>query len=245
MRVVTVVSSKGGTGKSTTAAELAAAAAARGQRVLVVDLDQQGNVTARMGVTQTTEVGFTADVLLGEATIAEAATPAPSVPGAWIIAGTHQLAALDMQPGAVMTLSRILPAVAGEWAVIVLDTAPALSPLTLSGIAAATELVVPVECKTEAYDQLGRLAPAINQVSPGQSVRWVVPTKHDGRRRLDREVLEVLREDYPGRVTAPVRESIAAADSYTVGMPVSLYAPRSQIAADYAAVTATILDATT
>lgn len=242
MKVYAVASSKGGTGKSTTAAELAAAEAARGRRVLVIDLDQQGNVSARLGVTPDTEVGFTADVLRGEASIAESATPAPSLPGAFVIAGSQELAALDLQPSVVLTLSRLLPASAGEWDSIVLDTAPALSPLTLSGLAAADVIVVPLECKTEAYDQLARLVPTINQVQPGETFRWILPTKYDGRRRLDREVLEILQEQYPGRVTSPVRETIAAADSYTLGLPVSVYVPNAPIATDYAAAIATILD---
>lgn len=242
MKIYAVASSKGGTGKSTTAAELAAVAAERGRRVLVIDLDEQSNVSARLGVTPDTEVGFTADVLSGEASIAEAATPAPSVPGVWIIAGSHQLATLDTQPGVVMTLSRLLPAVVGEWDTVVLDTAPGLSPVTLSGLAAATVIVVTLECKTEAYDQLSRLAPTITQVHPGKTFDWIVPTKFDSRRRLDREVLEILQEQYPGKVTHTVRETIQAADSYTSGLPVGRYVPNAPIAADYAAAIATILD---
>ena len=116
-----------------------------------------------------------------------------------------------------------------------------------AALAAADVVVAAVACATEAYDQLDRLAEVIAQriaprLRPGQRVHWVVPTRWDGRRLLDREIVETLTEQHPGRVTPPVRETVAAQDSYTAGQPVSRYAPRSGIAADYAAAMATIID---
>ena len=96
MTVYVVALSKGGSTKTTTAAELVAALARRGRRVLAVDLDQQGNLTTRLGVGDSTEVNaVAAEVLTAEATAIEAAVEAPSVPGASVLAGTHDLASLD------------------------------------------------------------------------------------------------------------------------------------------------------
>jgi len=244
-----VALSKGGSTKTTTAAELAAELARRGRRILAIDLDQQGNLTTRLGITEDTEVdAVSADVLLGKASATTAAIASPSVPGAWVLAGSHGLADLDHRPEVITSLRDHLPEVAGEWDDIVIDTPPSLGLVTLAGLAAADVVVVSLECKTEAFDQLRRLVEVIDEriaprLHPGQRVSWIVPTKFNARRGLDREVVEILTEDYPGRVTTPVREAIAAADAYTAGKPVSIYAPKAPITADYAQALEVILGA--
>jgi chromosome partitioning protein len=247
MTVYAVALSKGGSTKTTTAAELVAALARRGRRVLAIDLDQQGNLTTRLGVDDDTEVSaVAADVLTAEASAIEAAVPAPSVPGASVLAGTHDLAALDHRPEVITSLRDHLPEVAGKWDDVVIDTPPALGFVTLAALAAADVVVAAVACETEAYDQLARLVQAIDQrvaprMKPGQRVHWIVPTRYNARRLLDRDVVDMLTEEHPGRVTSPVREAVAARDAYTSGMPVSVYAPGSGIAADYAAALAPII----
>lgn len=247
MTVYAVALSKGGSTKTTTAAELVVALTAAERRVLAIDLDQQGNLTTRLGVTDDTEVGDVAsDVLLGSASALEAAIPAPSVPGASVLAGTHDLAELDQRPEVITSLKDHLPDLVGEWDDIVIDTPPALGLVTLAALAAADVVVAAVACETEAYDQLDRLVDVIEQrVAPrlhrGQRVHWIVPTRHDSRRLLDREVVDMLEEQFPGQVTSPVREAVAARDAYTAGQPVSIYAPGSGIAQDYAAALAPII----
>ncbi len=249
MTVYVVALSKGGSTKTTTAAELVAELARRGRRVLAIDLDQQGTLTVRLGVTGSTEViAVAADVLTGEASATDAAIAAPSVPGASVLAGTHDLAGLEQRAEVITSLRDHLPEVAGEWDDIVIDTPPAMGLVTLAALAAADVVVAAVACATEAYDQLDRLAEVIAQriaprLRPGQVVRWIVPTRYDGRRLLDREIVETLQEQHPGKVTPPVREAVAAKDSYTAGQPVSLYAPRSAVAGDYSAAMAAIIDA--
>ncbi len=240
MSVYAVALSKGGTTKTTTAAELVAELARRGRRVLAIDLDQQGNLTRRLGVTDDTEVEAVAsDILTGEASATEAATPAPAVPGAYIAAGTHDLAELETKPEVITSLRDHLPEVAGEWDDVVIDTPPALGLVTLAALAAADTVVVAVTCETEAFDQINRLSDVISQriaprMRPGQRIHWILPTRHDARRRLDREVVELLGEQFPGRVTSPVREAVAAKDAYTAGMPVSIYDPLAGVSQDYA-----------
>lgn len=247
MTVYAVALSKGGSTKTTTAAEIVAALARQGRRVLAIDLDQQGNLTRRLGMTDDTEVSaVAADVLTGAASSTEAAVDAPSVPGAQVLAGTHDLATLDQRPEVTSALRDHLPTVAGEWDDVVIDTPPALGLVTLAALGAADVVVAAVACETESYDQLDRLVQLIAEriargMRPGQQVHWIVPTRYDGRRRLDREVVDELNKHYPGRVAAPVREAVAARDAYTSGMPVSIYAPDSPIAQDYAAALAPII----
>jgi chromosome partitioning protein len=140
-----VALSKGGSTKTTTAAEIVVALASRGRKVLAIDLDQQGNLTTRMGVSRDTKVvAVTAEVLTGAVTAEEAAIAAPSVPGAFVLAGTHDLAKIDTQsvPDLVTALRDHLAAAAHVWDDVVIDTPPSLTGLTLAGLAAA-DVVVP------------------------------------------------------------------------------------------------------
>ena len=225
MTVYAVALSKGGSTKTTTAAEIAAALAARGRKVLAIDVDQQGNYSRRLGLTDDTEVDAVA---------------------ADVLAGTHDLTEIDHLPEVLVSLRDYLPMIAGEWDDVVIDTPPALGMLTLAALAAADVIVAAVACETEAYDQLGRLDDVIAgrvapRLRPGAQVHWIVPTRYDGRRLLDREVVAELEATHPGRVTTPIREAVAARDAYTAGLPVSLYVPGSGIASDYAAAMAQII----
>lgn len=247
MTVYTVALSKGGSTKTTTAAELIAALASSGRRVLALDLDQQGNLTTRCGLSRSSEVAAVAsDVLLGEATITEAAVAAPSIPGAHVIAGTHSLADVDARPEVVSVLRDRLPIDAGEWDDVVIDTPPSLGLVTLAALAAADVIVASVACEAEAYDQLDRLVGIVasrvaRTLRPGQDVHWIIPTRFDRRRLIDGEVVDLLHQKYPNKVTPPIREAVAAKDAYSAGQPVSVYAPTSGIASDYAAALAPII----
>lgn len=247
MTVYAVALSKGGSTKTTTAAEVIAELARRGRTVLGIDLDQQGNLTRRMGIRDGAGVSaVAADVLLADATAQEAAVPAPSVPGASVLTGTYELADLDQRPEVITALRDYLPTLAGEWDDVVIDTPPALGLVTLAALAAADVVIAAVACETEAYDQLARLEDVIRQriasrMRPGQRVHWIIPTRYDSRRLLDREIVELLRETRPGTVTTPIRETVQARDAYTNGQPVSIYAPGSGIAVDYASAIATVI----
>ena len=253
MTVYTVALSKGGSTKTTTAAEIAAALASAGRRVLAIDLDQQGNLTTRLGLTDDSEVtAVAAEVLTGAATAADASAPSPTVPGVHVLAGTHDLADMDTHqvPDLVTALRDHLPTVADRFDDIVIDTPPALSGLTLAGLAAADVVVAAVACEVEALDQLTRLTDVIEarlarRIHPGLAVSWVVPTRYDGRRTLDKEVVEMLEEMHPGKVTAPVREAVSVRDAYTAGMPVSVYDPSSKVTADYKAAVSPIIAVST
>lgn len=247
MTVYAIALSKGGSTKTTTAAEVAASLAAAGRRVLAIDLDQQGNLTTRLGITDDTEISaVAADVLTGDASAAEAAIASPSVPGVDVLAGTHDLEDIERNPEVISALRDYLPTLANQWDDIVIDTPPALGLVTLSALAAADVVIAAVACETEAYDQLPRLEKVIEnriakRLRPGQQIHWLIPTRYDVRRLLDREIVEQLQARYPGRVTSPVREAVAVRDAYTAGMPVSVYAPGTPIVEDYAAALAPVI----
>jgi len=159
MGIYVVATPKGGVGKSTTAAELVLALAQRRRQVLAIDLDQQGNLTARMGMTAASEVdGTTADVLTGELDIDQAATPSPVLDGVDVLAGTHALADTEAAPPAdlITFLRDELPAHAGRWDEVVIDTPPSVGALTQAGLAAAD--VIPVRSGLRPAETSGRRA---------------------------------------------------------------------------------------
>lgn len=242
MTVYTVALRKGGSTKTTTAAELVAHLAAAGRRVLAVDLDQQGNLSTRLGITAATVVaGDSAQLLTGEKEAAEVAVQSPSVAGAHVIIGTQALADAEQLPEVIVGLRDYLPSITGPgqaWDDVVIDTPPGTGTVTLAALAAADQVIAATAATAEAYEQVAGLAEVIShrvapRLRPGQSIHWIVPAIVDERQRLDREVLDALREEHNGRVTRPIRKGVAARDAYTAGMPVSVYDPSSGVAADY------------
>lgn len=239
MTVFTIALSKGGSTKTTTAAEVVAHLARCGRRVLAIDLDEQGNLSRRLGIDSDTEVASdSAQLIAGEVTAPEVAVASPAVAGAAVVVGTHRLADFDRLPETIVGLRDYLPQLAGEWDDIVIDTPPSLGTITLAGLAAADQVIAAIACRTEAYDQLDRLLDVIAQriaprLRPGQEVHWIVPGHYESRQLLDREVVELLNERFPGKVTNPIRKAVAAGDAYTAGMPVSVFDPGSPIADDY------------
>lgn len=243
MAVYCIALPKGGSSKTTTAAELVWALTQRGRRVLAIDLDQQGNLTTRMGITPHSEItGTTADVLDGSVPLEDAAEPAPSAPGAHIIAGAHDLTTLEEHPPAdlVTALRDMLTTVGERWDDVVIDTPPNVGQVTLAGLAAADHVIVSVQAATEAYDQIDRLEEVIarrlaRRIRPGLAISAVIPALVDERRLIDRDVMTLLADRFGDRVTPPIRQAVAVRDAYTAGMTVSAYDPASSVAGDYTA----------
>lgn len=244
MYTYTVALAKGGVGKSTTAAELAYQLATQGRRVLAIDLDQQGNMTTRLGVSHTLDsASGAADLLRGDATAEDAAIPS-GIEGVDVIAGTHELADVESLPEVVASLRDYLPTLT-RWDAAVIDTPPALGVVTLAGLAAADLIVAPVPPQAEALEQLHRLesfiARRVRRLKPAAEVGAVVPTMYRRLRVLDREMVEQLRAKYGERVTEPIRETVAVRDAYVSGETIGAYAPQSTAAQDYAVALADLI----
>lgn len=234
MRIITVANQKGGVGKTTTAINLATALAAIGEKVLVVDLDPQGNASTGLGIDRKDRDVSSYDVLTGEATIAEAAI-ATAVPGLSIIASTLDLLGIEMEiaaaPDRVLRLRNALRRSGEEnisFSYVLIDCPPSLNLLTLNSMAAADSVLVPLQCEFFALEGLSQLLETVEQVrgsiNPALEIQGIVLTMYDGRNNLANQVVADVRAHMGEKVydtIIPRNVRISEAPSY--GKPAILY----------------------
>ena len=207
--ILAVANQKGGVAKTTTVASLGAALAASGRRVLVVDLDPQGSLTFSLGhnpdkLTASVHEVLTAALPVGEA-ILSTDDGVDLLPATIDLAGAEAL--LLMRPGREYTLKRALAPVAADYDVVLLDCPPSLGVLTLNGLTAATEVLVPLQCETLAHRGVGQLLTTVEEVrqitNPDLELLGALATLFDARTTHSRDVLADVSGQYDIPVVAP------------------------------------------
>jgi chromosome partitioning protein len=247
--VVAIVNQKGGVGKSTTAINLAAYLAATGERLLVVDMDPQGNATSGLGVSPDSN-GCMYDVLLEGKPLQEVALKT-NVEGMDVAPATINLVGAEVE--LVSTLAREfklrraiekLPPQAYNR--VLLDCPPSLDLLTLNALTAADEVLIPVQCEYYALEGLTQLMQSIRMVreelNPRLRVGGVLLTMFDPRTNLAHQVADEVRSFFGERVFRTIiPRNVRLSEAPSFGMPIALYAPRSSGAAAYASVADEVL----
>ncbi len=235
-RIYCIANQKGGVGKTTTTVNLAAGLSRLGRRVLVVDLDPQGNATMGSGVDKRTLDPSVYDVLLESASIAEARRPSPKG-GYDVVGANRELAGAEVELVGVERRDRrlrtALAAVEGEYDFVLIDCPPSLSLLTLNGLACAHGVVVPMQCEYFALEGLSDLVNTIKQVhaniNPQLEVIGILRVMFDARITLQAQVSEQLKAHFGERVfdtVIPRNVRLAEAPSY--GMPGLVFDPSSK-----------------
>ena len=241
-RIYAIANQKGGVGKTTTAVNLGSGFARLGQKVLVVDMDQQCNATVALGGDKSMRPS-SYEVLEGDFTLSEAAQPG-GPQNMWLVPGSPDLA------GSVVELPRLtspntrlrekLGTVKDDFDFILIDCPPALGPVTVNALAAADRVIVPVQAEYLALEGLVQFLDTLStvrrEINPNLELAGVVVTMHDERTRLAQDVERDLREHFSETVfrnVIPRTVRVAEAPSY--GIPVTEYAPSSRGSTAYLA----------
>jgi chromosome partitioning protein len=247
-RVVAIANQKGGVGKTTTAVNLGASLAVAEQRVLLVDLDPQGNASTGVGLAPGSVDRGTYQVMLGELPVADAIQPS-ELPALDIVPSTPDLAAAELElvdgDDRMVRLRDALAPVRDRYDFIVVDCPPSLGLLTLNALAAADLVLVPLQCEYYALEGLSQLVRTIDRVrgslNPPLELHGVLLTMFDPRNNLANEVAAEVRKHFHVYETV-IPRNIRLAEAPSHGKPVILYDASSRGSYGYLNLAREILD---
>ncbi len=242
-RVLAIANQKGGVGKTTTAVNLGAALAEVGFRVLVVDLDPQGNATTGLGVNPRDVNGSIYDVILADASLEDCVEPT-SIRNLFVVPATIDLAGAEIELVPQMSrefrLRRAVDAVRDQYDLILIDCPPSLGLLTVNGLAAADDIIVPIQCEYYALEGLGQLLRNValvqGNLNPGLEVRGIVLTMYDARTRLADQVEAEVRQYFGDKVyRTVVPRTVRLSEAPSFGQPIIVFDSASRGAKAYRA----------
>ncbi|MFT5643970.1 MAG: chromosome partitioning protein [Janthinobacterium sp.] len=249
-KIFCVANQKGGVGKTTTSVNLSAALAKLGQRVLLVDLDPQGNATMGAGINKSGLTASTYEVVLGESSVADARQHSESgkfdvLPSNRELAGAEvELVALD---GRERRLKDALAAVEDDYDFMLIDCPPALSMLTLNGLCAAHGVIIPMQCEYYALEGLSDLVNTIKKVhgnlNPDLKIIGLLRVMFDPRMTLSQQVSAQLEQHFGDKVfNTIIPRNVRLAEAPSYGVPGVSFDPSSKGALAYIAFGAEMIE---
>ncbi len=240
-RVIAITNQKGGVGKTTTAVNLGACLAQAGKRVLIVDIDPQGNATSGLGINRTDLEHSIYDVLINGVGIQEVIIQA-GVDNLFVVPATLQLAGAEIELVSLIArevkLKKALERVRDEYDYILIDCPPSLGLLTLNALAASDRLLIPIQSEYYALEGLGQLMHTIQIVrkhlNPALDLEGVLLTMFDGRTNLSMQVVEEVKEFFKDKVfKSIIPRNVRLSEAPSHGLPIIIYDNRSKGAEMY------------
>lgn len=246
MQIITAAAIKGGTGKTTTAAALAQAAAADGKRVLAVDLDPQANFTFTLGADQNRAGSY--QLLHGEATAQEVIQT--TAQGIDVISAAPDLATEQTKPGSARRLRSGLEPILAQYDFVFIDTPPTIGELTYNALQAATGLIIPLEADNASLQGLYQITDIAHQMqeraNPALRIIGSVITRYDKRSKINRYLHDAIAErgaEIGAPLIAAIRAGVAVKEAQALQLSLFDYASRSNPAQDYLTLYRTIAQA--
>jgi chromosome partitioning protein len=241
-RIITVANQKGGVGKTTTTVNIAAALALHGLRVLVVDLDPQGNASTALGIDHHADIPSVYDLLIEGKTLSDVAVPVDEIAGLSCIPATIDLAGAEIELVSLVAresrLQRALAEVGDDIDYVLIDCPPSLGLLTVNALVAGEEVLIPIQCEYYALEGLGQLLSNIELVkshlNPGLHVSTILLTMYDARTRLASQVADDVRLHFgPTVLRTVIPRSVRVSEAPSYGQTVMTYDPASSGALCY------------
>lgn len=245
-RVLTISNQKGGVGKTTTTVNMAAALASLGARVLVIDLDPQGNASTALGVPHTADIPSIYDVLIDEFPLADIIQTSPESPNLFCAPSTIHLAGAEIELVSQVAREHRLRTALEEYLAttedrldfVLIDCPPSLGLLTINAFTAAGELMIPIQCEYYALEGLSQLLGSIRMIqkhlNPTLHLSTILLTMYDGRTRLAQQVADEVRAHFPNEVLHTViPRSVRVSEAPSFGQTVIAYDGQSVGAVSY------------
>ena len=241
-RIIAIYNQKGGVGKTTTTVNLAAALAAAGKKVLLVDMDPQGNTTGGVGVNKNKVGASVYDLITGGCTAEEAILTLP-FENLYLLPADQELAGAEIELTAMTRresrLKAGLSTVRDEFDFLFIDCPPSLGLLSLNSLVAADTVIVPIQCEYYALEGLSQLMATMRQVkrlyNENLDIEGVLLTMYDGRLNLTQQVVAEVKKFFPRKVFATaIPRSVPLAEAPSFGRPINYYDRSSRGAKAYA-----------